>query len=96
MKIRIKDKIYSNYIPYSNDNNKEDYKKLSQYMYELGFGYWNSDDLYNLWSEISKQYVASWLIVPDNLDDFKKFLSSVADSYDNDSEREDYEQDKYC
>ena len=94
MKIKIKNRVYNNNIPYTDYNDKEDYKKLAKYMYELGFGYWKSEELYDLWDSISDKYCADWLIIPDNIDDFKKYLSSIAISYENDEEKAEYNEDE--
>ena len=78
MKILVGNVIHSNYEPYNDDdNNSETYKKLANYMLECGFGYWNSDDLYKLWDNISEKYSASWLGIPDSLEEFKEYLSCL-------------------
>ena len=75
MKILVGNKTYSNYVPYKKDIGT--YKKLANYMLECGFGYWNSDDLYKLWEEISEKHYAGWLAVPESLEQFKEYLSCL-------------------
>lgn len=89
MEIRVGNKIYNNHIRYGEYKN-DDYKKLANYMLECGFGYWNSDDLYELWNEISDNYSAGWLNIPDTIEEFRHYLSSLAILYDSEDEEEYY------
>jgi hypothetical protein len=83
MQIRIGDKIYK-----TNIYLKEDIKKLENYMFELGFGHLTNEELYDLWGEISENYCAGWLFVPDTLKSFCKYLASIVISYDTEEEKE--------
>lgn len=87
MEIKLNNKIHSNKLPYTGYlESIEDIKKLATYMYECGFGYWNSDELFDLWNEISEKYSACWLNVPNTVEEFKEYLSSVDIGYVDDEE----------
>ena len=75
MKLEINKTIYDNQAPYESiENAGTDYKLLNQYLMELGYGSFNCNDLYEFWSNVSDNYSASWLHVPETLDEFKHII----------------------
>lgn len=95
MEIRVGDKIYNNYVPYKEKLENNEYEKLANYMLKCGFGYWKSNELYKLWNEVSDHFSASWLCIPDTIEDFRYYLSSLALSYESEDEEQLYTREYY-
>lgn len=76
MKIIINKTEYDNHAPYEIVDG-ETYCILNNYLMRLGFGCFNCNDLYIFWSDVSEKVGASWLEIPDNIEDFKNLLEEV-------------------
>ena len=75
MKLIINKKIYDNKAPYEEGEDiGKTYKLLNKHLMELGYGSFNCDDLYEFWNSISDEYVASWLNVPEDIEDLKEII----------------------
>lgn len=75
MKLIINKKVYDNKAPYEGGKYiGETYKLLNKHLMKLGYGSFNCDDLYEFWNSISDKYGASWLGVPEDIEDFKRII----------------------
>lgn len=75
MRLKINNVIYDNRAPYEDEGNAgNDYKLMNKHLIELGYGAFNCNDLFEFWNELSDKYAACWLIVPENIEDFKALI----------------------
>lgn len=75
MKIMINKVEYDNRAPYEDEEDSgQTYRLLNKHLMELGYGSFNCNDLYEFWNNISAQYCAGWLIVPEGIDEFKRII----------------------
>lgn len=84
MKLKIGNITYNNKAPYENINDiGNDYKLLNKHLMELGYGAFNCNELFEFWDRISAEYCASWLTVPEDLEEFKAIIGYDDDWYEN-------------
>lgn len=75
MELRIGKTMYDNKAPYEDVNEiGNDYRLLNKHLMELGYGAFNCNDLYEFWNDMSDAYGASWLLVPENIEEFKSII----------------------
>lgn len=72
MRIRIKNKIFTNDF-----DNYEDLLKLQKLMFELGFCIYDLQDIQDMWDEISDNYCACWLIIPETKEELLQYLERI-------------------